>query len=375
MVRSTLHYWLALKAIPRLSVAKKISLAEEVGLEKLFSPAMTLSVLGLSANQIAAIVRPNWQKIEAIIAACERCHCQIISFDDVAYPTQLKQIYDPPLVLFIQGNKALLSKDQLAIVGSRSASISGKEITKKLARELWQAGVVVTSGLAIGIDGYAHKAVVDCQGHTIAVVATGLDIVYPSRHKLLAHHILECGGAIVSEFPPGTVAKAGHFPKRNRIISGLSKGVLVVEAELKSGSLITARTALEQNREVFAVPGNIANPQTKGCHWLIKQGAKLVDELADIFNELEFTRLSGIDKQCNNGVNQFKKDEIFLNNEQKGLFIDPLLASVGDETTPVDIVVSRSQLPIEEVLSRLTMLELKGLVTAVPGGYQRLIKG
>ena len=375
MARTNIHYWLALKYVPRLSVTKKITLVDHVGLSRLFEESCALSAYGLTANQVAAILKPNWDKIDKILDDCRRCSCFAIGFGDPEYPYQLKQIYDPPLVLFVKGNIHILGHEQLAIVGSRSATISGRETATRIASELVKNNIVVTSGLAIGIDGSAHKGAVNNQGRTIAVVATGLDSVYPTRHRELAQAIIDAGGAIVSEFIPGTPAKAGHFPKRNRIISGLAKGVLVVEAELRSGSLITARTALEQNRDVFAIPGNIANPQSKGCHWLIKQGAKLVEDTADIFNELEFDGLSNeIDQQIsfiNDAVNEKK----VANNNIEDLFLDPLLASVGDETTPVDIVVSRSKLPVEEVLSRLTMLELRGLVSAVPGGYQRLIKG
>ena len=386
MPRQDVAYWLALKEVPRLPLQKKLALVEKLGLVKLFENPPALSSFGLTANQIAAIVKPDWQKIMAIEEACQQCQCYMLGYGDPLYPTLLKQIYDPPLVLYVQGNVNLLAQEQLAIVGSRSASIHGKEITKQLANELVIQGLVITSGLAIGIDGSAHRAALLAKGKTIAVVATGLDTVYPNRHKALANDILQADGAIISEFPPGTMAKPGHFPKRNRIISGLSLGVLVVEAELKSGSLITARTALEQNRDVFAVPGSIANPYAKGCHWLIKQGAKLVDETADIINELDFSVSPEqlVKQKEKQGTDHTEKTPViitanngqdFENNAKQGLFIDPLLASVGTETTPVDQIVSRSKLPVEDVLSRLTLLELRGLVSAVPGGYQRLIKG
>ena len=375
MVKDDIHYWLALKQIPRLSVTKKLALVKTIGLVELFTSPVSLTVFNLTAKQIAAIKQPDWNKIEAILKACHQCGSQLIGFDNQHYPALLKQIYDPPLILYVQGDATLLSDQQLAILGSRSASIGAKETTKKFASTLSRHNIVITSGLATGIDGFAHQAVIETNGKTIAVVATGLDSVYPPRHKKLAQDIIQHGGAIISEFPPGTPAKAGHFPKRNRIISGLSKGVLVVEAALQSGSLITARTALEQNREVFAIPGNIANPQVKGCHWLIKQGAKLVDDVADILNELDFTCSLRLDNQADFSVQSALNDKNIENNVAQGLFIDPLLASVGDEITPIEIVVSRSELPVEEVLSRLTVLELRGLVSAVPGGYQRLIKG
>jgi DNA processing protein len=198
--------------------------------------------------------------------------------------------------------------------------------------------------------------------------------VYPARHKKLAKQIISSGGAIVSEFLPGVLPRAGHFPKRNRLISGLSVGVLVVEAEIKSGSLITARCALEQNREVFAIPSSILNTQARGCHWLIKQGAKLVEHCSDITDELNFVDQSSLHLEQSVQVNQ----ALVKTREQggdkiieKGLCNDVLLASVGFEITPIDKLVSRSQLPVEDVLTRLTMLELSGLVSAVPGGYIR----
>jgi len=364
MEKSQVHYWLALKAINRLAIHKKLFLVETFGLKELFfQPQEKLLSCGLSPKQAQQVRLPDWQKITKIITQTKQCDCQILTFDDDNYPQLLKQIYDPPLVLFTQGEQTLLNKPQLAIVGSRSATIAGIEFTKHIASNLVQQGIIVTSGLALGIDAAAHIGALTSMASTIAVVATGLDTVYPSRHRPLAKKIIAQGGVIVSEFIPGTGARAGHFPRRNRLISGLSLGVLVVEAEIKSGSLITARCALEQNREVFAVPGSVNNPKSKGCHWLIKQGAKLIDELADIINELDLSCFSGLN-DCN--------DKKMPQNSQQDLFIDSLLASVDYETTPVDIVVSRSKLSIEEVLTRLTMFELKGLVAAVPGGYLRL---
>ncbi|MFB1000514.1 MAG: DNA-processing protein DprA, partial [Colwellia sp.] len=186
-------------------------------------------------------------------------------------------------------------------------------------------------------------------------------------HSLLAKNIIDNDGAIISEFLPGTSPKPGYFPKRNRIISGLSLGVLVVEATIKSGSLVTARCALEQNREVFAVPSTIHNLQAKGCHWLIKQGAKLVDNIADIVDEIELLPQSALNLTSN-----IEKDPVLEKSQKQHLSNDSLLASVGYEITPVDIVISRSELPIDVVLTRLTILELKGLVATVPGGYLRV---
>jgi len=365
--KSANHYWLALKLVPRLACQRKLALVELFGIEQLFHHTQELSSLNLTSKQVAAIRSPDWQRIDNIIISAEQCHSKIISFNDKHYPLLLKQIYDPPLILFVQGNSELLNNAQLAMVGSRNASINGRENAFEFAKQLAEIGWVITSGLALGIDGSAHKGVLAISGKTIAVVATGLDQVYPARHRELAKDILDNNGAIVSEFLPSTPPKPGYFPKRNRIISGLSVGVLVVEARIKSGSLVTARCAIEQNREIFAIPSTINNPQAKGCHWLIKQGAKLVEDIADIVDEVEQLPISGLNLSIN------KEKEPSLEKSQKqNLFNDSLLASVGYEITPVDIVVSRSKLPINVVLTQLTMLELKGLVATVPGGYLRV---
>jgi len=361
------QFWLALKYVPRLALDKKRLLVQQFGITGLFSLNKTqLQQCKLSAAQTAAILSPDWHKIAKIIEYSAQCNSHIIPINDIHYPTLLKQIYDPPLVLFVRGNIKLLNAIQIAIVGSRNASVYGKEVTQLLAKQLVEQGFVVTSGLALGIDTFAHKGALHYQNSTIAVVATGLDQVYPNRNKALMNDILTQGGAVLSEFPPRTVAKAGHFPKRNRLISGLTKGVVVIEAALQSGSLITARCALEHNRDVFALPGSIHNPLSKGCHWLIKQGAKLIENSADIVDELNITTNRLVELEVD------KKTEKNLTND---LFIDPLLASVGYETTAIDVVVSRSKLPIEVVITRLTMLELRGLVAAVPGGYFRVNRG
>ncbi|MCP5077927.1 MAG: DNA-protecting protein DprA [Psychromonas sp.] len=377
MIKSNLHYWLALKLVPRLAIHKKLALIDSYGLTALFSlsqknPTVLTSANNLTAKQLAAFHQPDWPFIDDVIKANEACGSKIVTFDDELYPKQLKQIYDPPLVLFVKGNAQLLNNMQIAIVGSRAASVNGREAAFDIAQQLAKQGLVITSGLALGIDAAAHKGTLTTATGTIAVVATGLDKVYPARHKSLAKQIEASQGAIVSEFLPGTSPKPGHFPKRNRIISGLSKGVLVVEAALKSGSLITARCALEQNREVFSVPGGINNPLTKGCHWLIKQGAKLVENAADIVEELSIDERSELHLNHEQQILAYRPTIKAEKNLKNDLCNEALLASVGFEITPVDKVVSRSELPIEEVLARLIMLELSGLVAAVPGGYLRL---
>ena len=364
-----IHYWLAVKAIPRLASHKKIALVEKFGLTTLFAVNTDLTSSGLSKPQRAAITSPDWHTFTKVMSDSIDCQSQIIVYDEPRYPALLKEIYDPPLVLFARGNTELLHLPKIAIVGSRNASASGREIAHNFSGQL-TANFVVTSGLAIGVDAQAHLGAIHKQGYTIAVVATGLDITYPARHKILQKNIIENSGLILSEFAPGVAPKAGHFPKRNRLISGLSYGVLVVEASLKSGSLITARCALEQDREVFAVPSSIYNAQATGCHWLIKQGAKLVEVPADIVEEFEDLLSDSLNLSRNK-----EKGHTALKSEKQHLCNDPMLASVGYEITPVDLVVSRSKLPIDVVLTRLTVLELRGLVSAVPGGYLKLNRG
>ena len=213
----------------------------------------------------------------------------LVTLADPDYPKALLEIADPPPLLYAKGNLAILNKLSIAIVGSRNASVQGEKNAEAFAQGLAEHGLCIVSGLALGIDGAAHRGALKAKGDTIAVVGTGLDMVYPAQHRDLAHQIAK-SGLIISEFPLGTLSKPQNFPRRNRLISGLSLGCLVVEANLKSGSQITARLSAEQGREVFAIPGSIHSPLAKGCHQLIKQGAKLVDSLQDIVEELNLSK-------------------------------------------------------------------------------------
>ncbi|WP_299494054.1 DNA-processing protein DprA [uncultured Shewanella sp.] len=279
------------------------------------------------------------------------------------YPPLLKELPDPPSVLFIKGNIEHLLIPSIAIVGSRSATQTGLTIAYQLASELARMGLNVVSGMAIGIDGAAHQGALDVNGTSFAVLGTGADIIYPKRHAKL-YYVLSQQGCIVSEFWPQVKAYGGNFPKRNRIISGLSMGTLVVEAARKSGSLITARLAMEQGREVFAVPGNILTGQSQGCHDLLRNGAKLVDNAQDIVEELPAL--------CDFHLEQVKSRHHIEVDKASDLPFASLLASVGYETTPIDVVVEHSGKTIELVLEQLLELELQGWVTAVPGGYVKL---
>lgn len=294
----------------------------------------------------------------------------IIPFDDPRYPPQLQEIATPPPVLFIRGNLANLKNQQLAIVGSRNPSHSGIENAYAFAKELGQIGLTVTSGLAIGIDAASHKGAVETEGNTIAVLGTGINKIYPQQHIPLAQKILANGGTLVTEFPPNTTPKPTYFPRRNRIISGLSLGVLVVEATLRSGSLITARFAIEQNREVFALPGSIHDPLTKGCHQLIRQGAKLVETITDIIEELPLASLTPAhDASITHNQSCNLNNEITLaKNHQK------LLECIRFECTSVDTLIKRSKLMPREIIKILTILELNGLIRAEFGGYVKVHK-
>jgi DNA processing protein len=290
-----------------------------------------------------------------------------LKLGDQNFPKQLAEITDPPIVLGVRGNTELLHDPQVAIVGSRHASKQGISTAKDFAQHLSQQGLGVTSGLALGIDTAAHQGGLLGMGKTVAVVATGLDRIYPASNQRLGHQIVE-EGVMVSEFPLGTKPLNYNFPKRNRIISGLSVGTLVVEAALKSGSLITARTALEQGREVFAVPGSIHNPQAKGCHQLIKQGAKLVESGQDILEELAANlqyslQLEQNDSAEQNGVNTTQKSSEHF-----------LFEWIDYEPIGLDELVVLSKMPVSSLQGELMMLELSGEIEAMSAARWRRIQ-
>jgi DNA processing protein len=273
----------------------------------------------------------------------------------------LREIPDPPPLLFVHGDPEVLHTPQLAMVGSRNPSVSGSETAREFAYHLATSGLSITSGLAIGIDGASHAGALDAGGITIAVTGTGLDRVYPASQHDLAHRIAE-QGALVSEFPPQTQVKSGNFPRRNRIISGLALGTLVVEAAHKSGSLITARLASEQGREVFAIPGSIHNPMARGCHRLIRQGAKLVETANDVLEELA-PLLQELEPLPHQGT----QESLELRDELDAEY-QLLLKCMGFDPTPIDLLIERSGLTAEVVSSMLILLELEGHVSSAPGG-------
>lgn len=279
----------------------------------------------------------------------------LLTLADQHYPRALLEIPDPPPLLYCKGRIQLLNTPAIAVVGSRHATPQGEKTAEAFARALSDSGYCIVSGMALGIDGAAHRGALLGRSSTIAAVGTGLDIVYPAKHRQLAHEIAE-KGVMISEFPLGTPSMAQNFPRRNRIISGLSGGCLVVEANLQSGSLITARLAAEQGREVFAIPGSIHSPVSKGCHQLIKQGAKLVDSIHDILEELGDATAPSVETS-----------------EETNSSADPLLNQMGYDPIGMDELVDRSGLTSESLSAMLLVLELEGKVASLPGGrYQRV---
>jgi len=357
-------YWFASTYLDGIgSVALRKGLDFFGGIKAFFSASKNeLQQAGCNTKQIESIMRPPWKVIENDVAWCEQNACQFLCWADNDYPALLRETTGSPPVLYIQGDASLLNQPQLAIVGSRHPTAIGLEIAEQFAYALAESGLVVTSGLALGIDGAGHRGALAASGKTIAVMGTGLRHIYPKTHRALADKI-QANGAIVSELSIHQMAKAHHFPMRNRIISGLSLGVLVVEAALQSGSLITARFAAEQGRDVFAIPSSIHHPLGKGCHQLIRQGAKLVESIEDILVELPSLRGSLSSDRPKPVV---QKANVF---EGLAPLQKQLLMQMSHEPMALDTLVFRSGLTSSEVSSMLLSLELKGCVGVVPGGY------
>ncbi len=358
--KDKLRYWLALLHAPGVGAVKFSELLQQAGSpERLFhSP----SLAGTAAALQAWLRNPAWSVVEHDLAWLEQEDCHILTLDEPAYPPLLRELHDAPPLLFVRGDPHQLHNPQLAMVGSRNPSVIGKETAYAFSRSLAGAGMVITSGLALGIDTASHQGAVDGGGQTIAVFGTGLDRVYPAKNRDLAHAIVEHGGALVSEYPPGTLPLPGNFPRRNRIISALSLGTLVVEAALRSGSLITARQATEQGREVFAIPGSIHNPLARGCHRLIREGAKLVETAQDILEELAPQLWAALDSPASEESGPAQTARLDEDHQR-------LLDCLGDAPSAVDKLVERSGLTAEAVSSMLLLLELQGYVISTAGGY------
>ena len=353
--------WLTLIHAPGIGSRTALQLLDRFGSPQniLAAPQEALRDCKLNRRTLDYLNAPEAQPLDAALSWLEAPNHHLLTWSDDHYPALLREISDPPMLLFIHGDPALLSTPQLAIVGSRNPSTGGRSTCREFARYLAGHGFTITSGLATGIDGAAHEGALE-KGQTIAVSGTGLDRVYPARHRELAHRIAE-NGALVSEFPLNTKPQPGNFPRRNRIISGLSLGTLVVEAAVKSGSLITARLAMEQGREVLAIPGSIHNPLARGCHRLIREGAKLVETADDIVEEL--AALLGLlpeqpPSNTTEPVEHVQRDDDYQS----------LLQALGYDPLPIDTLIQRSGLTAEAVSSMLLLLELDGVVASAPGG-------
>lgn len=382
---------LRLLQVPKLGAQRISRLLNEVDFGEFCQyDKAKLRQIGWNDKQIQRWFKPDWTWIECAEKWQNPTACQfILTLFDEHYPFLLRQISTAPPILFVQGSIESLSQPQIAMVGSRDYSPYGEYWANYFATELVRNGLTVTSGLAIGIDGFCHQKAVEQQGTTVAVLGSGLNRVYPTRHKKLAEKIIENNGALVSEFFPDQPPLAENFPRRNRIISGLSLGTLVVEATINSGSLITARYALEQGREVFALPNAIQNPYSQGCHKLIKQGALLVESIDDILEAISFQwqapkQTPKIEEQqafpFSAKSDQAEKSQLQAvrfeqKNAKNGVNLtacqQQLIAQIGLEPISPDDLAKACEMGIDAVLVELLGLELLGIVKQVSGGYVR----
>ena len=348
-----LKYWVAFSGIAGIGRVRISQLKEYFGsLQHAWkAPEGKLRQAGLDSRSIDALVtlRPRIS-LDAEMEKLERYGMKVLVYEDPLYPARLKEIYDYPPVLYVRGNLPVQDEPCLAIVGTRRPTIYGRQVTEEIVADLARSKITIVSGLARGIDSVAHRAAMDAGGKTIAVFASGLDIVYPGENAKLAQAIME-HGAVLSEHPLGAKPKPENFPLRNRIMSGLSLGVLVVEAGERSGALITAHQAVEQNREVFAIPGSILSPASQGTNRLIQEGAKLVRNYTDILQELNLTIV----------VQQAEIKEFSPADEAESA----ILKQLSSEPSHIDEICRRSGLAMPEVSSTLAMLELKGIARQV----------
>jgi len=396
-MRSQQHYTQIMLALPGIGPGKfwqyldHFASAEQVLLE---APIETFPE---SARKVVTEFRRSPENCEAANKVNQanawfaENHITVLDTEHESYPHLLKHIKSVPPLLYVSGNVEALTMPQIAVVGSRQLTAAGAENAHRFCRELAKHGFAITSGLALGADTAAHQGALEAKGVTVAVMGTGIDCIYPKRNRTLAELIVANNGAIVSEFPLGTAPTATNFPRRNRIISGLSYGTLVVEAAVKSGSLITARYALEQDREVFAIPGSIHNPVARGCHQLIRQGATLVETAQDIVEQLQ-----GFISLGHEQLNAQRRQQVDLfedrasKAEAKPKTMDPtktlsqvkimaeinseeqsILSAMSFELCSLDDLVERCQQPVGDLMAKLTQLELKGLISCGMAGYQR----
>ncbi len=323
-------------------------------------------------DALAAIIL-GWEKLVDLkkeLSIVERGGAKIYTIIDGGYPEQLKETQDAPLCLYVRGDMSCDFNSTIAVVGSRKMTMYGKEATELIASQLSYAGWTVVSGLAYGVDAAAHQAVVNAKGKTIGVLGGGLAKFHPQDHVNLARNMIECGGGVLSEFPMECSPTRRSFPMRNRVISGLSKGVIVTEAGLQSGALITVDFALEQNRMIFAIPGRINNPTSQGCNRLIKNGAKLVESVEDIFEEFEFLpgfeKPNIIDTQGSQASQPVQKNQILSDDEKK------IVGIIANDEKGIDLIAGETGLPIGKLLALLQQLEIKKIIKQLPGKVYKI---
>ncbi len=366
------RHWLVAIRAPALAGSKLIKAVEQAGgIDTLVrADVARLKQYGLGQEAIDAIRQPDESLLQSDLHWLAQTGHHLLTWDSDVYPALLRRIPSPPAALFAVGNPEVLWQPQIAVIGSRNPTPGGRDHARAFSAEFCRSGMTVTSGLASGIDSAAHDAALTSGGQTIAVTGTGLDIVYPASSKQLAERISSTG-ALVSEFPPGSPPLRAHFPSRNRIISGLSLGVLVIEAGLNSGTLITARQAGEQGRDIFALPGSLHNPMVKGCHRLIREGARLVETVGDVMTELA-PLASVLASELQSRINSPAVPQASAAVKAGIVPDDPeyreLLAAMEFDPRSVDELVRLTGLPVQSVSSMLLMLELRGLVEAHSSG-------
>jgi DNA processing protein len=362
--------WMALSRAPALDVPALTSVIERLGgiralIDASFHARQSAG-LATTANEFLQHAGAPSAGEQAWI---ENPHHHIVPLTDPRYPHALRALARRPIALYVAGNADVLNDPQLSIVGSRNPTPAGRDIAFEFAESLAACGLGITSGLAVGIDSAAHRGALAAQGVTLAVLGNGIDLVYPRSNQTLCDEI-RCTGALLSEFPLGTAPRRENFPQRNRIIAALSLGTLVVEAARRSGSLITARLAGDHNRELFAVPGSIRNPLSRGCHELIRQGAKLTESAADILSELNFSAYFDGARRASGGLHPAADLEAGMDKEHK-----ILLDALGFDPADLDMLVVRTGFKAEAVSSMMLILELEGHVQAAPGGrYSRVVR-
>lgn len=383
--------WLVLSGLPRFGARRWQAVVDHLACptDLLAASGSELSELGLPSSTRDMIIA--WQSGDCrheglvalgdILGRCQQQQIELVAWGSEHYPPALQAIQDAPKLLYVRGDPSLLRRSQVGIVGSRSATRGGLDHARRFAAALSKNDCLVTSGLALGIDGAAHRGALEVGCPTVAVIGTGVDVLYPRQHHSLSEAVV-AHGALVSELPPGTPPRAAHFPRRNRIISGLSQGILVVEASPRSGSLITARLALEQGREVFAIPGSIHNPLARGCHQLIRQGAVLVESVDDIMAELGAgpvpaqaqLRLPESAPQARGSARPAVAPEPSAARALPDHLAPreiSVISALGYDPRSTDELCEATGLAADELIQSLLLLEMDGLIESAPGGFQR----